>query len=432
VLPVPTEPVEPTPLPEALPRSLVELSMLPPPVVDETRTPAPWPVPAMPPALLPMPVPTEVIEFSVLPQPVAGELVERSLLPEPAPASTSASVFADVVPEPAPEPDPDATVSWHPPVIVPPPRSREVRTPPTRVPKPERPAPSGARRVLVGVVAVVVGALCVVAFRAFARSDDDADDDVVSTLGPASQVVASQPERATPATADPETSEPGVDPAAAPAPTAPTETVVAGTVITETAGTAAVPAADPTTPTSATPAPVPTGTRFTGVGNDVIDLAGYDLTSKIMVVSHSGVAAFEITTLDQDLNHLVLVESVVGVVAGMYPLGLEGETTPSYLRVDADGEWAIEIKPVEDARAWQAESITGTGAEVLRYEGGAAVLDYASAGVTNFIVRYQRDAGYDLLVNEIGPITGATTMQAGPGIVIVDTEGEWTLTATPA
>ena len=88
-------------------------------------------------------------------------------------------------------------------------------------------------------------------------------------------------------------------------------------------------------------------------------------------------------------------------MAGTYPLGFEGDVTPSYLRIDADGDWTIEIKPVEEARLWQADFISGTGADVLRFEGGASVLDYTNAGSSNFIVQYHRNPGFDLVVNEI-------------------------------
>jgi hypothetical protein len=172
-------------------------------------------------------------------------------------------------------------------------------------------------------------------------------------------------------------------------------------------------------------------TLFSGVGNFVIELNGYDLSHKILVVSHNGVAAFELSMLDGDLNQLALVESVVGPLSGTYPLGFEGDATPSYRRIDADGDWTIEIKPVEEARVWQADLVSGTGADVLRFEGGASVVDYSNAGSSNFIVQYHRNPGFDLLVNEIGPIAGTTTMPAGPGVVVVDAAGDWTLSARP-
>jgi hypothetical protein len=179
-------------------------------------------------------------------------------------------------------------------------------------------------------------------------------------------------------------------------------------------------------------APVPGATQFSGVGTDVISLVGLDLTRTMMVVSHSGVANFELSTLDQNLNQIALVESAVGAMSGTYPLSVDEQPPPSYLRVDADGEWVIDIKSVDEARLWQADFITGVGPEVLRYEGGPSVLDYTNAGSSNFIVQYIRNPGFDLLVNEIGPISGTTTMQSGPGVVIVDAKGDWALSATPA
>ena len=68
---------------------------------------------------------------------------------------------------------------------------------------------------------------------------------------------------------------------------------------------------------------MPGTTEFSGVGNDVISLAGYDLSGQIMVVTHNGVDNFELSTLDQDLNLIVLVESTVGAVSGTYRLGFE-------------------------------------------------------------------------------------------------------------
>jgi hypothetical protein len=37
----------------------------------------------------------------------------------------------------------------------------------------------------------------------------------------------------------------------------------------------------------------------------------------------------------------------------------------------------------------------------------------------------------DLLVNEIGPVEGSTTITAGVLIVDIDAEGDWTLTVSP-
>ncbi len=272
--------------------------------------------------------------------------------------------------------------------------------------KTERGASSGPRRILVGLVAVAVGTLSVVTVRA--------------VVGGGTTPVAGQPAEPAPAT-----NVPDAPTISATAPEVP-ETAVAVTPTTTPTATTV-----PVLPPATSAAPAVGATQFSGSGNFVIDATGYDLTRKLMVITHNGVAEFQVSTLDQDLIQLALVESAVGAVSGTYPLGFDGVATPRYIRVDADGEWAIEIKPVEEARLWQADFIAGTGADVLRYEGGASVLDYTNAGSSNFIVQYYRNPGFDLLVNEIGPISGTTIMQAGPGVVVVDAEADWALSAKP-
>jgi hypothetical protein len=465
--PVPESLVVPSLLRGPAPDELVEFSVLPEPVPESLVVPSllrgPAPEELVEFSVLPEPVPDELVEFSVLPEPVPEELVEFSVLPEPIPQELAVPVVAGLA-QPAdalasstanaliaPSPDVEAGSGdvaptaepfdrWLPPAVVVPPRPRTGPRIARQPIKPERAAPSGPRRFLVGLVAVVLGALCVIVIRTFVGDDDDDADTVLSTPTLATQTSVVEPGGATPATSEPAVSAttvttptvsataPVVPGSAAPdATTIPVDTAPVTTVPTTPAPTT-VPAVTPSTDVP----PAPGTTRLTGVGNDVIDLASVDVARKIMVVSHNGVADFELSTLDQELNLIVLLESTVGAVTGTYGLGFEGEVVPRYLRIDADGEWVIDIKPVEEARLWQADFITGVGADVLRFEGGASVLDYSNAGNSNFIVRYHRDIGFDLLVNEIGPIAGTTTMQAGPGIVIVNTVGDWALSARPA
>ena len=269
----------------------------------------------------------------------------------------------------------------------------------------------------------MLGALGVVAVREFVGGGDE--EDVGSAVQP--------PGAATQPTISGDTTP------AAGQPAAPETTAATSLAPTVSAVSPIDPATEaPGTPTSLVPTPptnsVPTAgvTQFSGYGNFVIDVNGYDLSQKVMVVTHNGVAGFELSTLDQDLYQLALVESDVGSLSGTYPLGFDGDATPSYLRIDADGDWTIDIKPIEQARLWQADLISGTGPDVLRFEGGASVLEYTNAGSSNFIVQYHRNPGFDLVVNEIGPISGTTTMQAGPGVVVVDAEGDWALNARPS
>lgn len=100
-----------------------------------------------------------------------------------------------------------------------------------------------------------------------------------------------------------------------------------------------------------------------------------------------------------------------------------------YLKVDAEGNWRFEIKPLLSARQWPGGEAAGTGADVLLYTGAAGILDYSNDGDSNFIVYGYGSSGSPLLVNEIGPIQGSTTIQAGPMLVTVEADGGWVLTS---
>ena len=137
----------------------------------------------------------------------------------------------------------------------------------------------------------------------------------------------------------------------------------------------------------------------------MIDFAAYDVVGKIMVVSHNGVDDFELSTLDQDLTLSRSSRAPSARCPVRTNLGLEGEAAPSYLRVDADGEWVIDIKPVEEVRLWQADFIAGTGSDALalrRWSVGARLHECRELELHRS--KYHRNPGFDLLVNEIGPV----------------------------
>jgi hypothetical protein len=284
---------------------------------------------------------------------------------------------------------------------------------------------------------VAFGAVCVAVATSVLDGDDDAlqqsSRPVIVTVAGADVTDAPDPTTSTTAAAAPPGTEPAgatpSTPAEPPASTAPATTAAPASSAPATTAPATTP---PPTTAPANTVPAPGATVFDGSGNFVIELAGIDVAGTIVAVTHSGSEAFELSALDGELNQLELIESVVGEVSGTYPLGFAAQSLPSYLRIDADGAWHIEVRPVDAARVWEAESVSGNGPDVLRFGAGPSVLDYTSSGASNFVVEYHRDPGYDLLVNEIAPVTGSTTMAAGPGVVVVDAQGEWTLTARPA
>ncbi|MFD7456309.1 MULTISPECIES: TerD family protein [unclassified Streptomyces] len=112
------------------------------------------------------------------------------------------------------------------------------------------------------------------------------------------------------------------------------------------------------------------------------------------------------------------------------------------LRVQFHGDWEIAVRPLSAARALRTgEEATGSGPEVLRYDGPAADLRARFDGGRNselFCVHsHEPDRlndlyDYKLLVNELGRVDRTAPLPRGPLLVTVaNGEGDWRLQATP-
>ena len=71
----------------------------------------------------------------------------------------------------------------------------------------------------------------------------------------------------------------------------------------------------------------------------------------------------------------------------------------------------------------------GTGDNVFLYSGEAGKLTATHDGKHNFTVIEETDEAFSfgLLVNEIGPYSGTVPLSAGPSVIVVGADGNWTL-----
>jgi hypothetical protein len=105
------------------------------------------------------------------------------------------------------------------------------------------------------------------------------------------------------------------------------------------------------------------------------------------------------------------------------------------LKIEADRNWSIAIKPVAQAKKWSgAGRITGTGSDVLIYGGkaeGITTVQITHKGESNFVVFvYSTESGRDLLINEVGRYSGESLSPAGTVMLTVEADGSWTITPT--
>ena len=95
--------------------------------------------------------------------------------------------------------------------------------------------------------------------------------------------------------------------------------------------------------------------------------------------------------------------------------------------------WAIVIKPVTDAPAWDPSSpLEGSGDSVYQLSppsSGLVTLDISNEGEDNFaVLAYTADSS-DLLVNEIGNYSGQVLLPDGTVLVeLIANGGSWTIT----
>ncbi|GAA2302748.1 hypothetical protein GCM10009853_069300 [Glycomyces scopariae] len=167
--------------------------------------------------------------------------------------------------------------------------------------------------------------------------------------------------------------------------------------------------------------------EFSGEGDGVVELPE-GAAQAMVTASHDGDANFAVSALDEGNQATgdLLVNTIGGyegvTALGMYDLGNE----PVRLQVTADGAWTVRLAPLADAPALPG---SGTGDAVFRYEGEAVTWNVTHDGDSNFTLSYHTDEDFEmpLLVNEIGAYDGEVPAGAGPGLVVVTADGDWTI-----
>ncbi|GAB3658926.1 hypothetical protein [Glycomyces tarimensis] len=167
--------------------------------------------------------------------------------------------------------------------------------------------------------------------------------------------------------------------------------------------------------------------EFSGTGDDVVELPE-GATDAMVTLTHDGSANFAVSALDENNESTGdLLVNTIGSYEGVTALGLiDLGNEPARLEVSADGSWAMTLAPFGEAAELPG---SGTGDGVFRYEGDAATWGVTHDGESNFAVSYYTDADFEmpLLINEIGAYEGEQPVGAGPGLVVINADGSWTV-----
>lgn len=162
----------------------------------------------------------------------------------------------------------------------------------------------------------------------------------------------------------------------------------------------------------------------TGTGDALVTLPA-GAVAGIVSATHDGSANFVISVLDAGSTPTELIVNAIGAYTGTTLFG-DTSSQPTTLEIMADGNWSVSVAPVSSAAPLAP---AGSGDTVGLYDGPGGALTTTYPGDGNYVVWETRgllEGG--LLVNEIGPYSGTVPLGAGPSVVSVQAEGEWTLT----
>lgn len=144
-------------------------------------------------------------------------------------------------------------------------------------------------------------------------------------------------------------------------------------------------------------------------------------------VTFDGPGEFRLALLDATGAEAEVLIEIAGPYAGTLPMGLTATAEPETLQVTADGSWSLTVSPVGQSAALPA---TGHGDGVFLYDGPGGDVALTHAGTSTFLVFEQAGEQYAtaLLADELGAWSGTAPLSAGPSVVVVIADGDWSAT----
>ncbi len=174
---------------------------------------------------------------------------------------------------------------------------------------------------------------------------------------------------------------------------------------------------------------VPADIFYTGTGDSILAIELPDGAGQVAVatLTHDGSSNFAIFSLDENLAQQDLIVNTIGAYQGtvLFNAGFGGD--PTSLEISADGNWTVTMRSVLSVRQFDGNTTTGAGDDVVVYFGDAGPATITHDGSRNFSIWLYGDST-ELVVNEIGAYTGTVRWIAGPSVVAVNADANWSVT----
>lgn len=164
-----------------------------------------------------------------------------------------------------------------------------------------------------------------------------------------------------------------------------------------------------------------------GTGDSVIELPE-GVSQGIVTAAHSGSSNFSISGLNASNESTGdLLVNTIGAYSGVTAFGFSSLSEAGRLSVTADGPWTVSIAPISSAPEI-ALPANGTGDAVYLFSGDASTWNITHDGTSNFAVIQYGGIIPNLAVNEIGVYQGSIPMKAGPSVLSISADGNWSIT----
>ncbi|BDZ64049.1 DUF4190 domain-containing protein [Agromyces mangrovi Wang et al. 2018] len=203
----------------------------------------------------------------------------------------------------------------------------------------------------------------------------------------------------------------------------------------------------PTETTTPTPTPTPTQTvqewadatwgtfddvSQSGTGDGTVTLPA-DATGALVQAEHDGDDAFQVTVLDSSGSATgdPLVD-VDGDYEGTTAYGVSDASAAVTLQITATGDWQVTVSQLSSASELPS-AVSGEDDAVYLYGGDAATLAATHSGddaEDPFVVRQQSEQAFSssALIDVTGNFDGSAPLAAGPSVVTVQADEDWTIT----
>lgn len=173
---------------------------------------------------------------------------------------------------------------------------------------------------------------------------------------------------------------------------------------------------------------VPADTVYSGSGDSVLPVVLPDGDgAAAATITANGARNFVVWSLDANMAQQDLLVNTIGAYQGTVGVDLTSGASTKALQIKASGAWSVTIHSLAAVREFTGNATSGTGDDVVVYRGKAGAAALTNAGDRNFVV-WSYSNRSDLAVNTIGAYSGTVIWQAGPTLVVVKSNGAWTIT----